>query len=181
MAGIPNKIFTIDRAPSQTFGYEWVVASGGAATIKSGTPAKRTDVDAATATGAVLPMADGDGNISGSVEAANGTFAGLAKQNSTDTAAAAGVVDLWFPAPGIVYRGFAKSASAATTQTAINVLMGKRVIFDLTTSDWTVDSAAADALLNCVIIVGGLPQSNELLFVYDTRGSVLGRQIAVTS
>lgn len=181
MAGIPNKVFVIDRNLQNSFEYQWVVASGSAASIKSGTPAKRTDIDAATATGAVLPMIDGNGGNTGNTMAISGTFAGMAKSNSTDTAAAAGVVNLWFPVPGLVYRGFAKSATAATTQALVNVLVGKRVVFDLTTNDWTVDSAAADAAVNNVVIVGGIPANNELLFVYADKGSVLGTTNTITS
>lgn len=181
MAGIPNKIFEIEKNSQLSWQYEWVVASGAAATIARGTPAKRTDIDAATATGAVLPMVDGNGGNTGNTMAGSGTFAGIAKANSTDTASAAGTVELWAPVPGLIYRGFAKSATAANTQALINVLMGKRVVFDLTSSDWTVDSAAADAAVNNVIIVGGNPNENSLLFAYADKGSVFGTTNTITS
>lgn len=175
------KVFSIERHGGMTFEYTWGVASGTAASIDRGTPAKRVDIDAATATGTVKIMADGDGNVTGNTLAGSGTFAGLAKDASTETASVAGIVNLWYPVPGLVYRGFAKSAAAADTQSEINVLMGKRVIFDLTSTDWTVDTAAADALTNCVVIVGGIPTTSEILFVYSSKGSVLDRAIAVTS
>lgn len=160
-----------------TWGAQFVVASGGAATIARGTPTQRVDVDAATATGAVIPMIDGDGDV-GSAE---GAFTGIAKNTSDDTASAAGVVDVWVPVPGIIYRGFAKSATAADTQSEINVLMGKRVVFDLTSSDWTVDTAAADALVNCVVIVGGIPTTSEILFMYSAKGTFIDNSTAVSS
>lgn len=165
MAGIPNKVFTIDKGIQNSWATTWVVASGGAATIAPGTPSKLTTADASIA-GAVVPMVDGDGSVTAM------RFTGLAKSLSTDTAAAAGIVDTWYPVPGIVYRGFAKTATTADTQSEINALMGKRVVFDLTTSDWTVDNAAADALVNCVAIVGGLPQTSEILFVYSPKGTI---------
>lgn len=158
----------------------WVVASGGAATIAAGSPTKRTDIDAATATGAVLPMTDGEGAV-GAVMATNGTFAGLAKSDSNETASVAGTVEVWAPVPGMIYRGTAKSATAADTQTEINVLVGKRVVFDLTASVWTVDTAQADALVNCVVIVGGLPLTSEILFIYSPKGTVFDTSTAVTS
>lgn len=161
-----SKIFTIDKGLSQTFQAQFVVASGGAATIASGTPTKSTESDA-TATGALVPMVDGDGSVTAM------RFGGIAKSTSTDTASAAGTVDVWMPVPGLVYRGFAKSAAAADTQSEINALMRKRVVFDLTSGDWTVDTAAADALVNCVVIVGGLPQSSEILFMYSPKGTIL--------
>jgi hypothetical protein len=58
------------------------------------------------------------------------------------------------------------------TQAKINALMGARVIFDLTGTLWTVDAAATDALVNCVCIVGGIPASNECLFVYAPKGTI---------
>lgn len=166
MAGIPNKIFTIDKGLQNTYQAQFVVASGGAATIASGTPTKSTEADA-TATGALIPMVDGDGSVTAM------RFGGIAKSTSTDTASVAGIVDVWVPVPGIIYRGYAKSSTAADTQSEINVLMRKRVVFDLTTSNWTVDTAAADALVNCVVIVGGMPQTSEILFYYSPKGTIL--------
>ena len=160
------KVFAIDKGLSQTFAAQFVVASGGAATIARGVPTKSTESDA-TATGALVPMVDGDGSVTAM------RFGGIAKSTSTDTASAAGVVDVWMPIPGLVYRGFAKSATAADTQSEINVLMRKRVVFDLTSSDWTVDTAAADALVNCVVIVGGIPSTSEILFCYAPKGTIL--------
>lgn len=161
-----SKVLSIEKNSEQTWEAQFVVASGGAATIARGTPTKSTEADA-TATGALIPMVDGDGLVTAM------RFGGIAKSTSTDTAAAAGVVSTWLPVPGLIYRGFAKSAAAADTQSEINVLMRKRVLFDLTTGDWTVDTAAADALVNCVVIVGGIPQSSEILFYYSPKGTIL--------
>lgn len=172
--------FKIDKGLSQSFVMTWVVASGGAGTIASGTPAKRVDIDAATATGSVIPMVDGNGGSSGATMATSGTFAGLAKSTSSDTASAAGTVDLWAPVAGLVYRGTALSSTAANTQAKINVLMGKRVVYDLTASNWTIDTAAADALANNVVIIGGNPLTNEILYMHD-KNTVLSTQNAITS
>lgn len=176
-----GKVFSIDKGQSNSWEVTWLVAAGTAASIDRGTPTKRVDIDAATATGTVKIMADGDGNVTGNTLAGSGTFAGLAKSVSSETASVAGSVEVWMPVPGMLYRGFAKSATAADTQSEINVLMGKRVLFDLTSTDWTVDTAAADALTNCVVIVGGIPSSSEILFMYSPKGTVLDRAIAVTS
>lgn len=160
------KIYSIDKGLSQTFQAQFVVAAGGAATIASGTPTKSTEADG-TATGALIPMVDGDGLVTAE------RFGGIAKSTSTDTASTAGVVDVWMPVPGLVYRGFAKTSTAADTQSEINVLMRKRVLFDLTSGDWTVDTAATDALVNCVVIVGGFPQTSEIQFMYSPKGTIL--------
>lgn len=157
--------FTIDKGLNQTWEATWVVASGAAATIGSGSPTKCTTADASIA-GAVVPMVDGDGSVTAM------RFTGMAKTISTDTAAAAGVVDTYYPVPGLVYRGNALAPTGVDTQGEINALMGKRVVFDLTGTTWTVDAAAADALVNCVCIVGGLPNSSEVLFVYSPKGTI---------
>lgn len=157
--------FTIDKGLSQTWESTWVVASGAVATIGSGSPTKCVTADASIA-GAVVPMVDTDGTVTAM------RFTGMAKTISTDTAAAAGTVDTYYPVPGLVYRGGCKVSTTMNTQAKINALMGARVIFDLTGTTWTVDAAATDALVNCVCIVGGIPASNECLFVYAPKGTI---------
>ena len=129
-----------------------IVASGGAATINSGEPTKQGTA------GAVAIMVDGDGTTSQ-------VFTGIAKSVSTDTATAAGEVYTYLPLPGIIYSAKAKSAAAADTQAEIDALAFKRVVFDLTSSTWTVDTAAADATTNGLLIVGGEFQTNTIFFI----------------
>lgn len=167
----------VDKGLSLSWPVIWVVASGGANTIDPGTPCQKVDIDAATPTGAAIPMVDGDGDLG----AAEGSFAGIAKNRSNDTASAAGTVQIWMPLPGMLYRARALTVAAADTQTEINVLTGKRVVFDLTSDLWTVDTAAADALVNCVVIVGGNPLTSEILFVYSAKGNFWDTSTANTS
>lgn len=131
------------------------VASGTAASITAGAPTKESS-------GNVALMADGDGTTSQK-------FSGIAKDTSTETASAAGSVNVYMPFPGIVYSGFAKSASAADTLAEIQALQAKRVVFDLTSSDWTVDTAAANAATNGVCIVGGDFRTSEIYFVVSPQ------------
>lgn len=139
-----------------------IVAAGAVTTILAGTPTKGADATAASPwTGAVVPMVDGDGTTSQ-------RFTGIAKGDSTDTVAAAGTVQLWLPMPGIVYSGKAKTASLANTQALIDGLRYKRVVFDLTSSTWTVDTAAADAATNGLVILGGEYQTSTLYFAVST-------------
>lgn len=144
-----------------------LVAAGGVSTIASSTPTKSADATTA-ATGAVVPMVDGDGTTSQN-------FTGIAKDDSTDTAAAAGSVTLWLPLPGYVYAAKAKTASTADTQAEITALFRKRVVFDLTASLWTVDAAAADAAANMVIIIGGDYLTQTLYFTYKNSGTCIGQ------
>lgn len=133
-----------------------VVSSGAANTIHAGEPTKQTTI------GAVVPMVDGDGTTSQK-------FMGIAKTESTDTVAAAGSVILWLPLPGIVYSAKAKSAAAADTQAEIDALFGKRVVFDLTASVWTIDTAAANAATNGVVIIGGEVATRSIQFMISPQ------------
>lgn len=146
-----------------------LVAAGGAATILAGTPTKGADATAASPwTGAVVPMVDGDGTTSQ-------RFTGISKSTSDDTASAAGSVSLWLPLPGYVYAAKAKTASTADTAAEVQALFGKRVVFDLTSSFWSVDAAAADAAANMVTIIGGDYQTQVLWFTYKTTGTMIAQ------
>lgn len=161
--GVPNQVIIVDKNQSQSFQVEAAVASGSAASIPTGTPAKKN----ISTTQFAIPMVDGDGTTSQ-------VFSGIAKSTSTDTAAAAGIVQLWAPVPGLLYRGNSKTASSANTQALIDGLLYKRVIFDLTGSNWTVDDGASNADTNCLVIVGGIPTTSEIFFMYAVSGSPFG-------
>lgn len=137
--------------------------------INSGEP---TTVSAATGsvTGTVVASADGDPTTVGT--ATNTHFAGLAKSQSTQTASVAGNVTLWAPMPGILYAAKAKSAAAVNTNALIIALLNKRVILDLTSTVYTVDTAATDAITNGVIIYGGDPASNLVYFAISPMVTV---------
>lgn len=137
-----SKRLSVVRAEDGIFTERRLVASGAAASIDRGTPTKEGS------SGAVAIMADGEGTTSQ-------RFSGIAKSVSTDTAAASGYVETIIPMPGIRYAGSPKVAGAANTQAEIDALAGKRVVFDLTSTDWTIDTAAADDIGNAVVILGG--------------------------
>jgi hypothetical protein len=149
------------------FSKTWVVPSGGVGTINMGVPCKASDAAAASPyLGTTVTMVDGDGTTSQ-------RFTGIAKSDSSDTAAAAGEVEIWLPLAGIIYSGAAKTASTADTQAEVDALSGKRVVFDLTSTTWSIDAAAADAVANCVVIIGGDYRTQTLNFVYAAKGTVL--------
>lgn len=162
----------IDKGLSQSWQQQYIVASGTAAGIAAGTPTKLVTADASVA-GVIVPMVDGDGIVTAM------RFTGVSKDTSTETAAAAGVCNVWAPVPGILYRAKAKSSTAVDTQAEINALMGKKTLFDLTSANWTVDTATADALINCVVIAGGIPASSEVLFVYSPKGTIFDTSTAM--
>lgn len=145
-----SKRFGIVNPASEAFSYKRAVASGAAATIDRGAPSKESSTYVAI-------MADGEGTTSEQ-------FAGLGKSVSTDTTAADGTVELFLPLPGLIYVGSPKVAGAADTEAEILALCGKRIVLDLTSTDWTVDSAAADGIGNAVVIVGGNPNEDKVYF-----------------
>lgn len=168
MAAVQNNIIILNETDPRFSTQPSLVASGGVSTIAAGTPTKGADAAAASPwTGAVVPMVDGDGTTSQ-------RFTGIAKSTSTDTASTAGSVVLWLPLPGYVYAAKAKTASTADTAAEVQALYGKRVVFDLTSSFWSVDAAAADAVVNNVVIIGGDYQTQTLYFAYNNKGTVIG-------
>ena len=169
------KVFSIvsQQTPAMAT-FAKVPATTTGASIGVGCPTFAIDATAASPwLGTVILGADASGTTTTGIK-----FTGMAKGVSTETASGgtnlAGTVELWEPFPGIVYSGFAKLNTTADTAAEILALRGKRVIFDLTTGDWTVDAAAADAQINCVTLLGsGNPTTTELNFVYSAKGTYL--------
>lgn len=162
------KTFTIISQQTSEMATIATATLGVVGAIAAGTPTKGVDAAAASPWfGSVTIMVDGDGSTSQ-------RFTGIAKSNSNETVSATGTVELWEPFPGIVYNGYTKSASSSNTAALILALKGKRVVFDLTTGDWTLDAAAADAKANCVVLLGtGNPTLSTCNFVYASHGTYL--------
>lgn len=154
------------------FSVKYLVAAGAVASIAAGTPAVSV-LASGTATGVVAEAQDGAGVI-GSTAANDSRFAGLAKSDSTDVVATAGEVYCWMPLPGIIYSAKAKTSSTADTAAEVDALVSKQVVFDLTSSTWTVDAAATDAAANALVIVGGDYQTATLYFVIKNQWTVYG-------
>ena len=102
-------------------------------------------------------------------------WCGLAKSAGTHTSAADGTVEVYLPLPGVVYRGKAKSSTAADTDAEILALANKRTIIDLTASTYTIDTAAADGATNGLILTGtGNSANNSVDFMVSVRATQLG-------
>jgi len=97
-----------------------------------------------------IPLADGE-PVVGTTTA----VLGIAASDSTQTASADGTVQVFLPMPGVVYEANAKTASTVDSQSEINALCGDRVVFDLTSTSYTVDAAATDGSTKGLYIVGG--------------------------
>lgn len=117
----------------------------------------------------VIPLADGDGVIGTTVG-----IAGIAKSDSTQTASADGTVEVYIPLPGVIYAAKAKSAAAADTAAEILALQGKRVVIDLTSGSYTVDTAAADNANNAFYIVGGDFTRSVIYFMLRSPITITG-------
>lgn len=99
---------------------------------------------------------------------------GIAAADGTHTASLDGYV-LVYPAwSGVVFRGKAKSAAAADTKAEVDALVNKRVVFDLTSSSYTVDTAATDGEANGLIITGGDPNGSFIDVTATVRATPWG-------
>jgi hypothetical protein len=156
----------------------YLVASGTVASIAVGTPTVSV-VASGTATGVCKLAQDGAGVIS-STAANDARFTGLAKSDSSETAAAAGDVDVWMPLPGLIYSGKTKVSTTANTAAKLAALIAAQVVFDLTSTTWTVDAAATDAAANALVIVGGDWQTGTVYFTIKNNWTVFGSVTTTT-
>ena len=160
------------------FSVKYLVALGTVASIDAGVPTVSV-LASGTATGVVKLAQDGAGVISATA-ANDARFTGIAKSDSTEVAATAGEVYAWMPLPGVVYSAKVKTASGADTQAEVDALVSKQVVFDLTSTVWTVDAGATDAAANALVIVGGDYQTASVFFVIKNQWTVYGSVTTTT-
>lgn len=144
----------------------WVVAAGTPITIKAGEPAKQN----ATADENVILLADADLTI-----ATDQPMTGVAATDSTETAAAAGYSDQYVPLPDIKWELKGKVAAALDTQSEIDAFIGTLLLIDLTSSTFTLDTAAGTASTAAFLIVGGDPNRSTLHFRIRPDACAYGR------
>ena len=80
------------------------------------------------------------------------TFCGIAASTSTNTAAAAGTVQVYQPLPGQTYICAAHTVANIDTQAEYDALVGERVNFDLTSTSFTIDENYSGATGGLVIV-----------------------------
>ena len=107
----------------------------------------------------VIRAADGAGVI------ATDVIVGISAGYSTQTADTAGTVEVFTYALNTVMRGRPKAAFA--NKAAADAVIGKRVVFDLTSGKYTIDAAATSADTNGVIIVAADAVSDMVDFKLD--------------
>lgn len=159
-----NDIRLLDAANAVTAGELTFLAEANTTVMLVGEPIKVKTAGSKYA----IPLADAEPVI-GTTTAVVGIVSG----KSTQTASADGVVQALIPASGIVYAAKAKSATAADTEAEILALIGKRVLLDLTSSVYTVDTAASDNANNGILIVGGDAAKSEIFFMIRSSATIL--------
>jgi len=80
-----------------------------------------------------------------------GLYIGIAATTSTNTAAAAGTVEIVPALPNTIFLGKPTVAASWDTQAEYDALVGKRVQFDLTTGSYTI--IATDAAANGLVVM----------------------------
>lgn len=119
---------------------QYAVASGTASSIVAGTPVLKA-LGGATVSAATTNMPT----------VATDFFAGIAATTSTETASAAGTVQVTKMVPGTTWLIAPKVAATWDTQAEYDALVGDRVLLDLTSSTWTILAADGSAY-GCVIM-----------------------------
>lgn len=79
------------------------------------------------------------------------TFLGIAAKDSTNNSGAAGVVEVFDALPGQVYMADAKLKTLIDTQAKYDAYLNERVVFDLTSTTFTVDLASSGATYGLVV------------------------------
>lgn len=97
----------------------------------------------------VIPMATTNPTCS-TTAGVEGKFVGIAATTSTNTASAAGTVNVVEVNPSLVYLISPKTAASWDTQTEYDALVGKRLTIDLTTGSYTLN--ATDSANNGCIV-----------------------------
>jgi hypothetical protein len=153
----------------KTIGAETPVAQvwqteAAAAAIKPGEPVKLKEAGSKY----VIPFADGDLTIGTST-----AMVGVAKSASTQTATADGEIEVHLPLPGTVFAINPKVPGAADTEAKIKALQGAAYEIDLTSTKFTLDTAAGHNANHAFVVVGGNPELDELHVIVRQSGTIL--------
>ncbi len=145
-------------------------SSGASATIKAGEPVKM----AADGSPYVILLASGDPEVGTDI------FVGIAMGESTETATADGVVEVFMPGSTSELACAATTSTNFDAQSEIDALVGDCVAFDLTTGTFTVDeNEGNDDNVHGLRIVGGDPDKAEVWFRVKSgvtsAGSITGQ------
>lgn len=144
------------------------VAAGAASSIQPGEP-----VVATPGTATVALAADATPSV--------GTdyLIGIAANDSTDTVGAAGTVDVYVLRGGEVLSMKAKVAANADTLAEIKAIANDFLLMDLTSTNWTLDTAAGHAIAGGLIATGeGEPENSRVYVRVRAAATFVGSDIA---
>ena len=147
---------------------QFQVAAGADGTIKAGEPVVCTPGTATVALAAdATPSVGTDYLI------------GIATTNSTDTTAAAGVVDVYVLQVGEIISMKAKVAANADTAAEILAIENDFLLMDLTSEVWTVDVSAGHAIASGLRATGqGEPENSRVYLAVRSAATLTGSDIA---
>lgn len=134
--------------------WEWQVDAS-ATLIYPGEPVKLSSAGSPF----VIKLADNEPVIGTTTQ-----VVGIAATTSTNTSVVAGKVKVYIPLPGTVYACKATTAANVDTQSELDALVGDNVLFDLTSTTFTVDENAGNNATYGIQIVGGDPNKGEVYF-----------------
>lgn len=159
-----SKMGSISNLPVITFRVE----SGAVASITQGEPVKI----GGTGSNYVVLLATGDPEIG------TDRMVGIAANDSTDTVAADGVVDVIMPIPNAtVMRCAATTVGNIDTDAELLAILNDSVTFDLTGSDFTIDeNEGDDPNVHGLMILDGDIIDGTLEFVIKS-GAAYGGEI----
>lgn len=118
----------------------------GATAIRMGEPVKLK----AAASAYIIPLADAE-----PVVGTTTSVVGIAAGDSNHTASADGLIEVYMPLGGVIYRARAQTFAAIDTQAELDARLNDKVVFDLTSTQYTVDTEVIAAAASGLVIVGG--------------------------
>ena len=148
-----------------TQGRNFRVEAGAVGSILAGEPV----MIGGTGNNYVIPMTDA------TPAAGTDRMIGIAQNQSSDTVAADGIVQVYMVHPDVtVMRAKAKVPASIDTDAELLAILNDSKLFDLTGGVYTIDEAAVDATLNGLLIVDGDIANGTLDFILKGSASIGG-------
>lgn len=109
----------------------------------------------------VIPLADNEPVIGTTTQ-----VRGVAASNSTHTATADGTINVYVPDADTEWEVSPTTLANADTESEIKALEGDRVLFDLISTQYTLDENAGDTATSGLQITGGDPVRGKMYFKF---------------
>jgi len=116
----------------------------------------------------VIPLVDADLTIG-----TDTVLVGIAASDSTATMTTNGVVDVYLPLPGVIWKMPVTTSTNFDTAAEIASLQGDRVTIDAIGIVYTLDENDGDGVNSAFYIVGGDPETATAYFMIREGGTIL--------